>query len=329
MARMFADRAIPTPESKEEVRHSDAIWSDPAFAREPLERLYGEYEAYLRGRENPAAEATVINYRKALRSFRDYLEGTGEPLVLGSITQSNVQGWIAWRRSLKLSDDWVANCLVALKAFTHKYLYQELELTTGDLLGKVKRIKRAEKPMPKLTDDEIEAVFACLDRGNFNDVRDRAMIKVFLSTGLRFRSVVEEMTVSGLDRVSGEFAVSVKGGRVQLCKLSPGALKDLRRYLVVRGQVATDRLWVTDAGAPLTYWGAQAMIRRLQRRSGVKRFHAHLCRHMVAQNALLKGAGRAEVQDILGHATDAMARRYAGTARQVVAAQNMAKYAVV
>jgi integrase len=57
--------------------------------------------------------------------------------------------------------------------------------------------------------------------------------------------------------------------------------------------------------------------------------HAHLCRHTVAQNALLKGAGRAEVQDILGHQTDAMARRYAGTARQIVAAKNMAKYALV
>jgi hypothetical protein len=35
------------------------------------------------------------------------------------------------------------------------------------------------------------------------------------------------------------------------------------------------------------------------------------------------------VQDILGHQTDATARRYAGTVRQVVAAQNMARYGVV
>ena len=170
---------------------------------------------------------------------------------------------------------------------------------------------------------------SCFDRGTFNDVRDRALLKVFLATGLRFRSVVEEMTVSGFDRVTGEFAVAVKGGRVQLCKLSPGALKDVRRYLAVRREVATDRLWVTDRGEPLTYWGAQSVFRRIKHRSGVKRLHAHLCRHTVAQNALLKGAGRAEVQDILGHQTDAMARRYAGRVRQVVAAQNMARYAVV
>ena len=75
--------------------------------------------------------------------------------------------------------------------------------------------------------------------------------------------------------------------------------------------------------------GRPVDLRRLKQRSGVTRLHAHLCRHTVAQNALLKGAGRAEVQDILGHQTDAMARKYAGKIRQVVAAKNMARYSVV
>jgi site-specific recombinase XerD len=98
---------------------------------------------------------------------------------------------------------------------------------------------------------------------------------------------------------------------------------------MVRGGVDCDRLWVTDYGKPLSYWGAQSVFRRLKSRSGVTRLHAHLCRHTMAQNALLKGAGRAEVQDILGHKTDAMARKYAGAVRQFVAAQNMARYSVV
>src|SRR5207245_4710730 len=139
------------------------------------------------------------------------------------------------------------------KTFTNKYLHKELELTAADLLAKVSRIKRPDKPVEMLTGEEIDAILSSLDRGNFNDIRDRALLKVFLSTGLRFRSVVEEMTVSGLNRVSGEFAVTVKGGRVQLCKLSPGTLKDVRRYLAVRRAETTDALWVTDDGKALTY----------------------------------------------------------------------------
>jgi integrase len=111
-----------------------------------------------------------------------------------------------------------------------------------------------------------------------------------------------------------------------LCKLSPRALKLVKRYLLQRGDPPTDRLWVTDEGEPFTYYGAQAVFRRIKARSGVRRVHAHLLRHTFAQVALEKGAPRAEVQDMLGHRTDAMTRRYTGTAREQAAARNMARY---
>ncbi len=45
---------------------------------------------------------------------------------------------------------------------------------------------------------------------------------------------------------------------------------------------------------PFTYYGAQAIFRRIKARSGVQRVHAHLLRHTFAQVALEKGAPRAE-----------------------------------
>lgn len=54
--------------------------------------------------------------------------------------------------------------------------------------------------------------------------------------------------------------------------------------------------------------------------------NAHLLRHSFAQHALQAGAERAAVMDMLGHRTDAMARRYAGTIRQETAARMMPQY---
>src|SRR5262245_60001385 len=55
--------------------------------------------------------------------------------------------------------------------------------------------------------------------------------------------------------------------------------------------------------------------------------HAHLLRHTFAQVALTKGAERAMVQDMLGHRSDAMTRRYAGSVRQGTAAKRMPEFA--
>jgi integrase len=66
---------------------------------------------------------------------------------------------------------------------------------------------------------------------------------------------------------------------------------------------------------------------RLKRRSGVLRVRSHLLRHHFAQVALEKGAERAAVQEMLGHRTEAMTRRYTASVRQLSAAKLMPKYA--
>ena len=90
-----------------------------------------------------------------------------------------------------------------------------------------------------------------------------------------------------------------------------------------------DHLWLTEEGKLLTYWGGQSFIKRLKESSGVARFHAHLCRHTFGQVALEKGAERALVQDMLGHKTDLMTRRYTGDVRKTTVAKAMPRYAAV
>ena len=84
-----------------------------------------------------------------------------------------------------------------------------------------------------------------------------------------------------------------------------------------------------DDSEPLGYWGGQSIFRRLRNRSGIGELHAHLLRHTFAQVALTKGAERAAVQDMLGHRTDAMSRRYAGNVRQETAARMMHEFAPI
>ena len=70
-------------------------------------------------------------------------------------------------------------------------------------------------------------------------------------------------------------------------------------------------------------------MRRLRARCGIARLHWHLFRHGFAQTALVKGAPPALVQEMLGHSTNVMTRRYLGRARQTEAARQMPKYAPI
>lgn len=312
------------------MRHPPHVWTDPAFADEPLDRLLRDYLEHLKGRSNPVSTDTVIKYHKSLLSLFRSLEASGDPLVAGSLTPHAVNRWVNEQRQAGRSEDGTASRLVAIKVFTNKYLYKEIELTTVDLLRKVQRIAPPEKPAPVLDEAELERILACLDRDTFEDVRDRAITAFYASTGLRFREVLE-LPLESLDRLNGDVTgIRAKGNRERQARISARALKYVRAYLKVRPRdCPSERLWVSEEGHPLSYWGGQSIFRRLKQRSGISRVRSHLFRHGFAQAALSKGADPSTVQEMLGHATNVMTRRYLGQVRQSVAARQMPQFSPV
>ena len=326
---MRADRAVRT-RKQEEMRHPPTVWFDQAYAEEPLDKLRRDYVDYLRGRAQPTLPDTVIKYNSSLLAFIRFLDRQGEEQVLGSVTPGTVNAWVNEQRSIGRSEDGIASRLGALKVFSSKYIYKHLELTTRDLLMKVPRITPPEKLAEILTEREIEQVLATYDRPTYEDIRDRALVGTYIATGLRFRKVLE-LPFGGLDRVSGELRfIRGKGNKERLARLSPTALKYVKECLRLRPAAdGSDRLWLQANGRSLTFWGGQSIMRRLRARSGIARLHWHLFRHGFAQTALVKGAPAALVQEMLGHSTNVMTRRYLGQARQTEAARQMPNYAPI
>lgn len=321
-AVMGAGRAART-ELQEDMSHPHTVWTDPAHAQLSLERLTREYSLHLRGRAGATAPTTVLKYEATLKAFRTSLARHGDPDSLGAVTPFAVNRWVADQRGAELSEHTIASRLSALKVFVHGFVYRYLELTTVDLLRKVPRSQVPATPVQGLSPQEVEQVLDRLEGWTFKDIRNRAFVAVMLATGLRLNEVVQ-LRLTDLDRVSGELTVLGKGRRTRTVRLSPRALRALREYLRLRpGQVEGDALWLTDTGSKLGYWGAASVFRRLRPKCGIPRLHAHLLRHTFAQTALVKGADRSAVQDMLGHATDAMTRRYSGEVRQRLAAQQM------
>lgn len=330
-------------EAKGDMRHPDTVWADPADADLTLEELSAAYRSHLEGRSRPASPATIRKYMETIDSFCKSLVLHGERLVLGNLTPSAVERWVAdqrrgllptrhkdqfGQRLIACKDDTIASRHAALRAFARSFVFKHLQLTTRDLLERAGRFD--PKPIPKegLNAAQIEKVLACWNHNTFEDVRDRALTAVFLASGLRFTEVLW-LPMDSLNRLTGDVQTYGKGRKPRHVRIGERALSLVRAYLRERPQTEAVELFVTIKGGRLSYDGGQSIFRRMKKRSGVTIAHAHRFRHTWAQTALRKGAERALVQDALGHESDAMTRRYSGWVRLETAAAAMPKFAPI
>jgi site-specific recombinase XerD len=325
---MAADLAVRTWE-EEDMRHPQHVWQDPAFANEPLRRLRDEYRRHISSGPSKLAGKTVRKYVQDLDAFIDCLVAQGLEPVLGSLTPDAIARWTAEQEQRGNTGATIAGRVISLKTFTHKFILTHLELTTVDLLRKLPRPEVPVLQKDVLTDVERERLLGSYDRETFEDIRDRAIMAAFMATGLRF-SAVRLLPLSSYDRISGTFRVREKGAVEREAALSERARRWTNEYLARRPKRSTtDQMWVTEYGIGLSEDGLRMVFRRAKRRTGIQRLHAHLLRHGMGQHAAEQGLAVGEIQTLLGHRTQAMARRYAGKALDRQGARLMVQFSPI
>jgi integrase/recombinase XerC/integrase/recombinase XerD len=124
----------------------------------------------------------------------------------------------------------------------------------------------------------------------------------------------------------GYLKVMGKGAKERMVPIGGVAQKALLRYVYrFRPEPldpGEDTLFLTPEGRAMSVNGVRLVIRRLALKSGVKRLHPHLCRHTFATNYLMNGGDVFTLQQILGHTTLEMVRRYVNLASAHVRVQH-------
>jgi site-specific recombinase XerD len=315
------------------MQHPDSIFTDPSYAEYGLESLGVEFDQWLRGRAKPVKAITRRKYTYSLNALFGHMKASGTPLTLRNLHHSTVEAWIADCRAAGQSEDGLASTLAAIKAFANSFITRHAELCIADPLRKVARIEPPDKEMPVLDESEIEALLASYGDVTYEDVRNRAFVATLVSTGARLREA-RELTMTQWDAVSGEMTLHGKntrggGDKIRYVKLSDRTLKYVKHYLRMRPRNTSDAFWLTREGYPVGEAGWNTVFRKLKRKSGIERVHAHLLRHTFGSHAIRAGAERAAVQDMLGHEDDRMTRRYTRDARRRTAAAMMPKYSPI
>jgi site-specific recombinase XerD len=198
--------------------------------------------------------------------------------------------------------------LIALRSFLKYLAKRDIEALTSD------KIELASVKRPQVTfleTQEVERLIGAIDTGTPVGLRDRAILELLFSGGLRVSELVSlNRDHINLDR--REFSIRGKGQKDRLIFISPQAADWLDRYLKSRPDNYKP-LFIHYSGSAdglddgaytrLTARSVQRLVGRYARLAGItKQVTPHTLRHSFATDLLHNGADLRSVQSLLGHA---------------------------
>ena len=146
--------------------------------------------------------------------------------------------------------------------------------------------------------NELNRLFILTGGNTFLEIRNRALVLVFLDTGLRLTEM-SRLKKEQVDILTGVFHVIGKGDKERAVRIGKATRKALNKYLSRRTDSLPD-LWVSEERKPLTRAGIKVTIVKLCRRAGVKG-GPHKIRHTFAVNFLRNGGDLKTLQLNMGH----------------------------
>lgn len=207
-----------------------------------------------------------------------------------------------------ISANSVKTYVKGIKAFL-SWMYQE-EYITNNLSEKFRLPKAKRKVIDVLTDSEIKALFGSFDVKSAVGLRDYCMCALMLDSGLR-KSEVVSLPLSHLHLAEGYLLVDGKGGKQRIVPIGLHTQKHLLKYVAMRpASVRHDALFLTKNNTPITACVLERMFKKLKKDLLTPRIRAHLLRHTFATRYLENGGNIYALQQILGHASLDMVKKY-------------------
>lgn len=256
---------------------------------------------------------TIDSYRLAVDQLEAWLTEHGRPTNVGEITADDIRRFLGHVLDTRASATAKQRYASLMQLF--RWLEREGEIAENPM-ARVDPPKVEEKPIPVLTDTELKALLATCDSKSFEDLRDAAILRLFIDTGIR----LGEMAGLKVDDIDLDLQVAVvrgKGNRLRTVPFGDKTTEALDRYERARRRhkkASEPWLWLGLKGR-MTDSGISQMVLRRGRQAGIdRRLHPHVFRHTFAHRWLHDGGSEGDLQRIAGWKSPQMLQRYGASA---------------
>src|SRR5690606_29153130 len=296
----------------------------------PFARLIRSWELPLRsGNKSPE---TIRSYLRSANLFADYLTDPPPPAkdsgmdpvppvadVL-DITKAHVQAFTV-HEIARTSASSARSRFLGVQQWL-KWLVAEEELDRSPAAG-VTSPQIEEPEVPVLTAEQLQALLKTVTGRGFAELRDRALILLWLDSGVRLSEAVNRVVDDvDLDMQVMHVVGKAGGGRAARGRAVPFGAKTaqaLDRYIQARAKHPDggrlEALWIGQkTRMPLTVSGAGKLLARRCEEAGLARIHPHQFRHTFSHMWLAAGGNETDLMRITGWKSRAMVDRYARSA---------------
>lgn len=280
-------------------------------------RAKADFLEYLEIEQN-RSQRTIRNYDHYLTRLHDY---AGD-IAVKDINPELIRKWRLWlnRLGTNTSDELQKNTqnyhLIALRSFLKFCSKRDIAALAPD---KIELAKTVRKQVTFLNEDELGRLFAAPDPNTEQGLRDRAILELLFSTGLRV-SELTSLDKSHVNLKRREFMVRGKGQKDRPVFVSQDAADWVQAYLDKRTDTSNP-LFIRYSGRKkvdtsgnfhrLTPRSVQRLVANYALLAGItKHVSPHTLRHSFATDLLMNGADLRAVQAMLGHSNIATTQIY-------------------
>ena len=268
-----------------------------------------KYIEYLEFEKN-YAKLTVTAYRNDITQFFDFCYNTFEIRNPGEVSQSILRSWVVFLNKDNLKIRSVNRKLSCVKGF-YRFSLEAGQIKT-DPVASFPLIKFQKKRSIPFSQDEVKAVINSIDDTEFKGARDKLMIELLYSTGIR-RNELLNIKLTDISTADKTLKVIGKRNKQRLIPLFDEIVYSVENYLKFRKERYADHdyFFVTNSGDKVYESLVYRIVKKhFQSFTTKQKKSPHILRHSFATHLLEEDADLNSIKELLGHESLAATEHY-------------------
>ena len=276
------------------------------------DKLIKNFKNYLKIERN-LSENTITSYLFDLQKLNIFLEKNNLSLNPSHIKESTLKKFV-YKISKEIKPSSQARIISGIKRFFDFLILENI--LNENPLENIETPKIGSKLPTTLTVKEIDKLIDSVDIKSKNKIRNKAIIEILYSCGLRVSELIT-LKISDLYFNESIIKVTGKGNKERFVPISKGAINYIEKYLneirifqkIKKG--SEDTLFLNERGSGLSRVMIYIILNDLKIKARIsKKIGPHTLRHSFATHLLENGADLITIQNMLGHENIVTTERY-------------------